>query len=82
VKTNHPEVPWFDAVTFNKNQQKFPLEELLKHVGQHIAWSWDGSRIVASGESREEVERQLKDAGIDPSRVVRDYVDDPDVSLF
>jgi hypothetical protein len=60
---------------FFVNQRCFPPEELLKYAGRYIAWSWDGSRILASGESMEEVEQKLVASGIDPSRVVGDYID-------
>ena len=82
MDNNHADVPWLDVITFNENQRKFPLEELLKYVDRYIAWSWDGTRIVASGESEAELQRNLIAAGIDPSRVVGDYVDPPGVSLL
>lgn len=60
---------------FIRNRQNFPLEELVKYAGKHIAYSLDGKRILASGETAEEVDQQLIAAGIDPSRVVGSYVD-------
>jgi hypothetical protein len=80
MNTKHPDIPWLDVITFRANQEKFPTEELWKHINHHIAWSWDGSRIVASGKDRKEVEQQLEAGGIPPDRVVWDYVDDPNVS--
>jgi hypothetical protein len=70
----------FDYLVFEENQRRFPLEELAKHGGKHIAWSLDGSRILASAETIEEVVAQLEAAGIDPHRVMHDYVEDPGVS--
>ena len=40
--------PWLDP-DFLENQRRFPAEELLRRTGQHIAWSWDGSGILAPG---------------------------------
>jgi hypothetical protein len=78
---DHRVIPWLDTQHF-QNRQKFPPEELEKFAGRHIAWSWDGSRILASGETPENVEEQLAAAGIDPARVVFDFVIPPDVTLL
>jgi hypothetical protein len=67
---------------FLENRNKFPTEELWKYAGQHVAWSWDGTRILASAPDEAQLYRKMAEAGIDPQRVVLDYVDDPDVSLF
>jgi hypothetical protein len=78
---NHSEIPWPDP-NFEENNRQFPLDELAKYAGQHIAWSWDGKQIPASAADRDELERKLVEAGIDPSRVAWDYVMPPDVSLL
>jgi hypothetical protein len=46
MNANAP-TPWLDP-DFLENQRKFPAEELLRYAGQHIAWSWNGSQILAS----------------------------------
>jgi hypothetical protein len=79
MKTNFPHIPWPDP-DFQKNQSQFPTEELWKYIGQHVAWSWDGRRILAGDPDLTELRRKLVAAGHDPQRVVFDYVDDPDVS--
>ena len=61
---------------FFENRRNFPAEELLKYAGQYVAWSWDGTRIVASAGNDEELHHKLLSAGLDPSRVVSSYVDD------
>ena len=66
---------WIPAC-FLENQKHFPAEELWKFVGKHIAWSWDGSRIVASGDDLDELYMRLKEAGIPSDRAVFDYVDE------
>ena len=33
---------------FRRNQSQFPREELQKHNGQYVAWSDDGTRILAA----------------------------------
>jgi hypothetical protein len=60
---------------FEPNQQKFPHEELLKYAGKRIAWSWDGTHIVASASAIDDLYERLAEAGIPGNRVVLDYVD-------
>ena len=60
---------------FYENRRNFPPDELLKFTGQHVAWSLDGARIVASGPTMDAAEEQLRAAGIDRSHVVWGYVD-------
>jgi len=79
MKTDFPQHPWIDP-HFHTNRCNFPPEELLKYAGQQVAWSWDGTRILASAPDDTELWRKLAEAGIDPQRVVFGYVDPPDVS--
>ncbi len=60
---------------FIRNRQNFPLEELMKYAGMHIAYSLDGKRIVASGKTEEELEEQMRVAGLKHGWVVESYVD-------
>ena len=59
---------------FHQNLRNFPLDELAKYCGQYVAWSLDGTGILASADSMEAVEEKLVAAGIDPSQVVGDYI--------
>jgi hypothetical protein len=79
MNTNPADIPWLDA-TFFENQRKLPVDELRRYAGQHIAWSWDGTRILAGDPDRRALDEKLRAAGIDPGRVVHDYVEDADVS--
>ncbi|HKB40688.1 MAG TPA: hypothetical protein VKD72_29955 [Gemmataceae bacterium] len=74
MKTNHPEVPWLGPEFF-ENQRKFPPEQLMQYAGQHIAWSWDGSRVLASDPDEVELKKKLEAAGINTQRVVFGYID-------
>ncbi len=69
-----PEPP--DLRHFDENRSTFPLDELLKYAGKHVAFSPDGTRILASGEDVEEVDRKLEALGIHFSQVVHDYIDE------
>ena len=77
---NRPDPP--DISLFFQNRPRFPNDELQRHAGRHIAWSPDGLRILASGETMEAVEQQLIGAGIDPSQVIGDFVSPPDLILL
>ncbi len=78
---NNRHEPWLDP-NFVENQRKFPVEELLRHAGQHIAWSWNGSEILASDPDRRALDEKLHAAGIDPLQVIHDYVEDPNLSYL
>lgn len=73
--------PWTDPV-FLENQSKFPAAELLRYQGQHIAWSWDGSQILASDRDRRTLDQELRAAGIDSRHVIHDFVEEPDTSYL
>jgi hypothetical protein len=74
MNTNHADIPWL-GLEFFENRRKVPPEQLMQYAGQHIAWSWDGTRIVGSATTYEELHDKLDAAGIDTQRVVFSYVD-------
>ena len=67
--------------TSGNSQASVSVEELLKHRGQWVAFSADGSRILASAADLENLEKQLAAAGHDPERVLFDRIEDEDVVL-
>jgi hypothetical protein len=71
-----------DLSHFHENWIKFPPEELAKYWGKQVAVSPDGTRIVASGDTLEELDAALDAAGIHFSQVVHCYVHLPDVSYI
>jgi hypothetical protein len=71
-----------DLALFHKNRLRFPPEQLLPYAGRHIAWSGDGTGILESGESFEEVNDKLVARGINPSSVVFSYVPPPDTAIL
>jgi len=79
MNTSRPDLPWLEPIFF-ENQRRFPRGELLRYAGQHIAWSWDGARILASDPDPVALDKKLRAAGIDPAQVVYDYVDASDVT--
>lgn len=71
-----------DLSHYEENRSKFPPEELLKYAGKCVAFSSDGTRIVASGDSWDELDAALEAAGIHFSQVVSGYLDPGDVSCI
>lgn len=80
--TNGEQLEPPDLSHYEENRSKFPLDELAKYRGKHVAFSPDGTRIVASADSWEELDHVLEAAGIDVSQVVHSYILPPDVSLI
>jgi hypothetical protein len=71
-----------DLSHFHENISKFPPEEYFKYAGKCVAYSPDGLRIVASGDSWEELFADLDAKGIDGSQVVSAFLDPPGVSCI
>ncbi len=61
---------WVDGALYNRNRNRFTLEELTPYAGQYVAFNLEGSRILASGADRSEVEARLVAAGLNPARAV------------
>ena len=51
---------------FRRNQSNFPREELAKYNGQFVAWSDDGTHILAAHTDMAQVEATLVAAGLYP----------------
>ena len=54
-----------DVVRYMANRAKIPPEVLEPYAGQWVAFSGDGTRVVASGPDREAAEANLEALGID-----------------
>jgi hypothetical protein len=63
---------------YYENQRNFPESELAKYYGKHVAWSRDGTAILASGATWEELFADMGAKHLDPFKdVVVGYVDVP-----
>ena len=51
---------------FRKNRAAFPRAELAKHRGEWVAWSPDGTRLVATSRDPEAIDDLIRAAGQDP----------------
>jgi hypothetical protein len=49
-----------------ENRAKYPVAELLQYAGGWIAWSPDGTRIVASAPDLDQLEQLVAASGEDP----------------
>jgi hypothetical protein len=77
--------PWNDTHPHPdafENMRRFPAEERLRYAGQYIVFSWDGTQILASGETRAALRQRVAEAGLDPSRLIWTYVDRGDEVYF
>jgi hypothetical protein len=73
----------FDAATYIKNRQAFPLDELEKYAGRWVAWAVDGTHIVASSaQSEQALMASLRAEGKDPLHFVFDYIPSLDETQF
>jgi hypothetical protein len=63
-----------DLALFQENWRKIPSEQLLPYAGQYVAFSADGTRVVAWGPDYDAVEAQLNSLGLDGSEVVWDRI--------
>ncbi len=55
---------------FLERRAALPAEELARHAGRWIAWSPDGSRVVAETDAPEDLDDRVRAAGEDPERCV------------
>jgi len=71
------------SAEYGANRGRFPRAELEQFRGSWVAFSDDGRRIVASGETIQRLEEQLAAAGQDPQQVVFERIPGPedDISL-
>ena len=57
------------------------VQDFAKYVNKWIAVSIDGNKILASGDSIVEVEKQLKQKKIKEAKAIIQYIVSPKVSL-
>jgi len=67
-----------DMQPYLKNRLAFPLDELARHRGEWIAWSPDGTRIVATSCSLDGIDALIRAAGEDPENCPIEGIPDTD----
>lgn len=58
-----------DVAAFTRNRADFPVDELKKYEGQWVAFSADGTRIVAGADELGKLPELIAAAGEDPQEV-------------
>jgi hypothetical protein len=71
-KPHKPNPPGFEFAAINR--AVFPVEQLIPYEGKCVAWTADSTRILTSGADLIEVEKNLVEAGIDPSQVIFEFI--------
>ncbi len=61
-----------------RNRNRIPEEELAQYYGKQVAWSLDGTRIIAGGNDPRKVCAAVRDAGLRSDDVVLAYIPFPE----
>jgi hypothetical protein len=70
-----------DRRKFLENRVAFPVEVLDRYAGRWVAWSPDGSRIVADSGTPDELDDRIRAGGGDPERCVVEGIPAADAML-
>jgi hypothetical protein len=71
-----------DLQRFQKNRQQFPAEQLATYAGKYVAWSPDGTHILASDENELRLANAIRDAGHDSAEILIAFVPPGDEILL
>jgi hypothetical protein len=71
-----------DVLVFRRNREQFPDEGLAPFWGLQVAWSADGTCVLAAAATHELLYEKLKAVGVDPTAVVVEFIPDPNVSYL
>ena len=63
---------------FRRNQSRYPLTELEKFNGQYVAWSHDGTQILAAHPDALKLHATIQEAGYDPAEILVSFVAVPE----
>jgi hypothetical protein len=67
-----------DINAFRRNQSSYPREELAKYNGCYVAWSPDGTHILAAHADASELDATLSKLGHDPAEILVSLVAVPE----
>lgn len=68
------EIEWEELGTFLRNQACRDASQLAQHVGQWVAWSPDGSKVVAYADDLATLDERVIQAHEDPRRCVAERI--------
>ena len=72
----------FNPTEHYRNREFFPEKELEKYYGKQVAWSLDGTKILASAEDPRVLPSAMERLGISSQEVVTSYVPFPNETFF
>lgn len=64
-----------------ENRGRYPATELVKFRGKWVAFSLDGSRIIASSENLATLDNLVVAAGVDPEQVAFERIEPDEICL-
>ena len=67
-----------DMQQYLNNRRQFPHDALEKYAGQQVAWSPDGTRIIASADDVLKLVEAIGALGFDSAEVVIEPIPYPD----
>lgn len=67
--------------SYRAQRDLIPARELEQHLGNWVAFSMDGTRVVASAKDLLTLEKALVGAGENPEEVVLEYLAEEDIVL-
>ena len=70
-----------DMTEYLKNRAAFPLADLAKHRGEWVAWSPDGTRLVAASRDPDALDDLIRAAGENPENCAIGGIPDADCVL-
>jgi hypothetical protein len=65
---------WLEFSEFEKNRQRFTIEQLLPYEGQWVAFSLDGKQIVAAAPDLLQLDERLRAIGESLSNLSLDCI--------
>ena len=74
MNTPITDAPWPDP-NHLRNREKIPHAMLEQYAGQFVAYSWDGTSIIAGAKEEQALIDKLKSLGVSTQNVVFSYID-------
>jgi hypothetical protein len=71
-----------DIEQLNRNRNNFPAEELQKYAGRYVAWSPDGTRIIADADDLGALCDAVDASPYDPADCLMEPIFDPDTVVL
>ena len=67
--------------SYREQRKKIPDKELAKHRGKWVAFSRDGTEVIASAKRLVLLEKRLQETGKDPQEVILEFLGTGEIVL-